>query len=220
MENLLLIIGNKNYSSWSLRPWIFLKQMGVAFAEKRIALFTDTTDEALAPYGSDSKVPVLVDGELIIWDSLAILEYVSETYLDGQGWPLDRAARATARSMSAEMHSSFIHVRSEMPMNCRKQFNSLSLSAEAQREVERIQSLWNASRAQFADQGPWLFGDYSIADAMYAPIVMRFHGYSVSVDETVAAYMQHVIQQPALQAWIEAGRQEVEVIDEDEIEQI
>lgn len=217
MSNLTLIFGNKNYSSWSLRPWIFLKQNSIPFTEKRVALFTETTDAELEQYNSDYKVPVLQDGELVIWDSLAIMEYLSEKYLDGSGWPLDEKARAVARSISAEMHSSFIHVRSEMPMNVRKHFPDYQLSDAALREVERIKSLWRLCREHYGQSGEWLFGDYSIADAMYAPIVMRFVGYDVSLDGVEKAYVDSVLNQSAIQEWIAAGKKEIEVIAEDEI---
>ncbi|MGD8925841.1 MAG: glutathione S-transferase, partial [Thioalkalispiraceae bacterium] len=142
MSDLILILGNKNYSSWSLRPWVFMKQMGISFQEKRVALFTETTNAELAEYDSDFKVPVLKDDELLVWDSLAILEYLSEKHLAGKGLPQDEKARATARSVCAEMHSSFVNVRNEMPMNCRRTFHGVKFSAEALREVERIKYLW------------------------------------------------------------------------------
>lgn len=217
MSNLILVFGNKNYSSWSLRPWIFLKQNNIPFTENRIALFTETTDAELEQYNSDYKVPVLQDGELLVWDSLAIMEYLSERYLDGGGWPVDETARAVARSVSAEMHSSFSHVRGEMPMNLRKHFPNYQLSDAALREVERIKSLWRMCREQYGQGGEWLFADYSIADAMYAPIVMRFVGYDVPLDGIEKAYVESVLNQPALQEWIDAGKMEVEVINEDEI---
>ncbi len=142
MSDLTLIMGNKNYSSWSLRPWILLKHFHIPFAEKRVPLFAETTAQALSVYNSNFKVPILKDGDVVVWDSLAILEYISETCLDGKGWPNEQHARAFARSVSAEMHSSFTHVRSEMPMNCRKKFEHIQLSDAAEREVERIKDLW------------------------------------------------------------------------------
>lgn len=217
MSDLTLIIGNKNYSSWSLRPWIFLKEHGIAFTEKRVPLFQETTDAQLAPYNSDSKVPVLVDGDQPIWDSLAILEHVSETYLDSAGWPADPAARAQARSISCEMHSSFANVRNELPMNCRKQFTDIKLSREAEREIDRITSLWEESKTHYGQQGDWLFGQFSIADAMYAPIALRFHGYHIPLSGTAEAYVQQILQHPAIVDWIAAGTLEKEVIEEDEI---
>ena len=218
MSKLTLVIGNKNYSSWSLRPWVFLKHHQIPFTEKRVALYTDTSDAELAPYNSDCKVPVLVDGELLVWDSLAILEYVSEKYLGGKGWPEDPAARAIARSMSAEMHSSFANVRKELPMNCRKKFPHIELSSAAVHEIERITSLWRRCRTEHGATGEWLFGNYSIADAMFAPIALRFEGYSIPLDEIERAYVQNVLRQPCIMEWVAAGKAEKEVILEDELD--
>ena len=190
---------------------------GLAFEEKRIALFMKTTDEQLKPYNSNFKVPVLQDGDLLVWDSLAILEHLSEHHLDGKGWPLSLPARTLARSMSAEMHSSFGALRSELPMNCRKVFHGIKLSDDAQKDIERIQWLWRASREQFGAKGPWLFGEYTIADAMFAPVALRFAGYSIALDETSQRYVQTVLDHPSIQAWMAAGREEVEIIEEDEI---
>ena len=213
-----LVIGNKNYSSWSLRPWVLLRHNDIPFEEKRIALFTPSTDTELAPYGSDAKVPILKHGDLIVWDSLAILEYISETWLCGAGWPEEPGARAVARSVSAEMHSSFVNVRSEFPMNCRKHFFNVKPSAAAAAEIGRIQGLWDDCRQRFGQAGPWLFGRYTIADAMFAPVVLRFHGYNIGLEGPSADYMAMVLQQPAIIEWIEAGKQETEIIAEDEID--
>lgn len=218
MSNLTLIIGNKNYSSWSLRPWIFLRHNEVEFKEKWVSLFVETTENELAVYDSDFKVPVLMDDELVVWDSLAILEYVSETYLAGKGWPSDHSARAVARSISAEMHSSFANVRNEMPMNCRVHLDSINLSQEAEHEVERIKSLWRKCRSQFGGGGEWLFGDYSIADAMYAPIALRFNGYSIPLTGPEADYVKSVLNQPGIKEWMEAGKRETQIIEANEIQ--
>jgi len=217
MSELTLIIGNKNYSSWSLRPWIFLKQKQIQFNEKRVALFTETTKEELSQYHSDYKVPVLQDGDMMVWDSLSILEYLSETYPDSKGWPDDPAARAFARSVSCEMHSSFMNVRAEFPMNCRKRFLNIKPSTAATREIERIRSLWRHCRSQFGQSGEWLFGEYSIADAMFAPIALRFDGYAIDLEGVEKDYVQSVLNQPAIVAWIEAGKAEPEVIEADEV---
>ncbi|WP_256857687.1 glutathione S-transferase family protein [Solemya velum gill symbiont] len=172
MSKLTLVIGNKNYSSWSLRPWVFMKHYQVVFEEKRIALFTDTTTDELSIYNSNFKVPILKENEFEVWDSLSILEYVSEQYLSGQGWPADANARAVARSISTEMHSSFFNVRNELPMNCRKEFNGIKLSEGAVSEIERIKELWRRCRSEYGSGGEWLFGKYSIADAMFAPVAL------------------------------------------------
>jgi glutathione S-transferase len=218
MSDLTLIIGNKNYSSWSLRPWILMKYYRVDFLEKRVALFTDTTAGELSEYNSDLKVPILKDKELVVWDSLSILEYVSEQYLSGQGWPRDKKARAVARSVCSEMHSSYFNVRNELPMNCRKQFNSISLSKSAEKEIERIRALWRKCRSEYGSEGEWLFGNYSIADAMFAPIALRFSGYNIPLSGIEEAYVKSVSEDPAIVEWIEAGKLETEVIETDEIE--
>lgn len=218
MAGLTLIIGNKNYSSWSLRPWLLLRHHGVDFEEKRVPLFTDVTARELARFDSDYKVPVLVHGDLVIWDSLSIVEYVSETCLHGRGWPDGRDARAVARSVSAEMHSSFSAVRSELPMNCRKTFENVHLSQSAQREIDRVKAIWRHCRERFGAGGEWLFGDFSIADAMFAPMVLRFAGYRVPLSGTEADYARSVLKHPALAEWIGAARLETEVIEDNEID--
>jgi glutathione S-transferase len=218
MSDLTLIIGNKNYSSWSLRPWFFLKQNNIEFDETRVTLSVETTADQLAEYGSGLKVPVLKDGEFLVWDSLSILEYISEKYLDSKGWPSDQAARATARSIACEMHSSFPNIRNTLPMNCRKRFYNINLSAQTENEIERIKLLWRQCRTSFGQGGEWLFGDYSIADAMYAPIALRFHGYDIPLDGIEHAYVQSVLSQPCIKDWIAAGVLEKEIIGEDEID--
>lgn len=217
MTNLTLVIGNKNYSSWSLRPWVLMKHFNVEFTEKRIPLSTSSTMQELSSYPSDYKVPILQDGDLIVWDSLAIAEYISEKYLDNRGWPAVEKARAEARSISAEMHSSFVNIRTEMPMNCRRTISPISLSEQALQEVERIKALWIQCRSKYASQGDWLFGEYSIADAMFAPIVLRFMSYAIPVSGQVEGYIETVLNQPSIIGWIEAGRAEKEVIQESEI---
>jgi len=182
MEKPTLIIGNKNYSSWSLRPWILMCQNEIDFNEKRVALFVESMEKELEEYDSDTKVPVLKHGNLIVWDTLSIMEYISEHFLDSKGWRTDISARAVARSTSAEMHSSFSNVRNELPMNFRKKFNNIKLSTAAKKEVERITSLWRKCRKEFGADGEWLFGKYSIADAMFAPIALRFDGYNIALE--------------------------------------
>ena len=218
MSKLILIIGNKNYSSWSLRPWIFLRHHHIDFEEKRVPLFLETTAGELAEYKSDYKVPILKDGELVVWDSLSILEYVSEAYLNNKGWPVDRNARSVARSISAEMHSSFSNVRNELPMNCRKKFENIKMSQGAEREIERIMQLWRKCRTEYGENGEWLFGDYSIADAMFAPIALRFSGYSIPLGGVEEKYVKSVLNHPGVVEWVEAGKLETEIIEADEIE--
>jgi glutathione S-transferase len=183
-----------------------MKHNRVEFVEEKILLDTETTTQELSQYNSATKVPVLQDGHLEIWDSLAILEYVSEQYCESSGWPREANARAIARSVSAEMHSSFANLRSELPMNCRKQFNPIDLSIEAAEEVTRVKEIWRMCREQFTVNGQWLFGDYSIADAMFAPIALRFAGYSISLEEIEKDYVQSVLNQPCIIEWITAAK--------------
>ena len=218
MSALTLIIGNCNYSSWSLRPWLFLRHHNIDFAERHIALSTATTESELATYFSGGKVPVLLDGDREIWDSLAILEYLADRFPETQGWPTDTEAKAVARSVAAEMHSSFPHLRNALPMNCRRKFPHFKISQETQSDIDRITTVWRFCRERFGENGPWLFGQFSVADCMYAPVVVRFVGYDVSLDPVSQAYVDTVYQSPALQAWIAKGKAEQEVIPEDEAE--
>ncbi len=216
-----LVIGNKNYSSWSLRPWLFMTHFNVPFTEKWVSLFVETTKAALSDYDSHYKVPVMVVSEegkekFVIWDSMAIMEYISESLLNGSGWPQDKKARAIARSVSYEIHSSFSALRSAMPMNCRKTFNNIPLSEETSKDIERVKALWRKCRNNYHKQGDWLFGEFSIADAMFAPIVLRFKGYGIALDGIEADYAQTMLDHPAIQEWIVTGRAEKEIINQDE----
>ncbi len=206
MASLTLVIGNKNYSSWSLRPWIFMKHQGVAFDEILIPLDTADTRENIDKYGPSGRVPVLRKGALAIWDSLSICEYIAE--VTGKGWPADAAARATARSVSAEMHSGFANLRSLWPMNARARNRHTAMTAALEADIERIDEIWNDCRARFGAGGPWLFGEYCIADAMYAPVVLRFNTYGASVSQTARWYMAAVLEDPLLQEWLQAAKLE------------
>jgi glutathione S-transferase len=219
MNKLNLIIGNKNYSSWSLRPWILMKQFNIDFDETRVALYTDTTTEKLNHYQSNHKVPILLDGDLQIWDSLAILEYVSEKYLQSKAWPVDSESRAVARSISAEMHSGFSHIRNEMPMNCKAAYANFKISAEVSKEIKRIALIWQSCRQKYTQTGDWLFGQYSIADAMFAPVVLRFNSYGVKLEGQAQQYVSRVLAQQYIQQWISEGIKEKEIIAAAEITQ-
>jgi len=212
---LTLVIGNKAYSSWSLRPWLLLKHGGVAFEEVRVPLYRDDSAPALARWSPSGKVPVLIDGDLTIWDSLAICEYLAERFPDTCGWPRDAVARATARAVSAEMHAGFTALRSEMTFNCRQR-RRLSASPETRAEIARIAALWNDCRARFGAKGAWLFGPFSPADAMFAPVALRFMTYGVTVDGAASEYVQTVAGDAAVQSWIAAARREVEVLPQNE----
>ena len=207
MAPLTLVIANKNYSSWSLRAWLFMKHAGIEFQEMLIPLDTPETHEQIDRYSPSGHVPVLRHGKLCVWDSLAICEYVAE--VTGKGWPADVAARATARSVSAEMHSGFANLRSLWPMNARARNRHTAMTAALEADIERIDEIWNDCRARFGAGGPWLFGaEYCIADAMYAPVVLRFNTYGASVSQTARWYMAAVLEDPLLQEWLRASKLE------------
>lgn len=217
MSGLQLIIGNKNYSSWSLRPWILLRHYKMEFEEIRIPLFTETTDAQLRPFFSNHKVPVLVDNTSNIWDSLAIMEHLNDKFLQGIAWPRSYPARAHARSVSAEMHSSFNAMREALPMNCRKFFPEFALNEAVLEDVTRIQELWRFCRNHYGQEGKYLFGDFSIADAMFAPVVLRFAGYDVKLCEVSQSYAETMLRHPDIEQWIADARLETEIIDMDEV---
>lgn len=216
MSDLTLVIGNKNYSSWSLRPWLFLKHVGVPFEEVRIPLNTPETHERLSQYSPSGRVPVLLDGSVTIWESLAICEYVAERFPQVQGWPTDHKERAVARSVAAEMHAGFSALRAELPMNCRARRSGVVPSSAAQADIERVISLWRLCRQSFGQGGPWLFGTFTIADAMFAPVVLRFYTYGTKLPDIAREYLSTVNQHAAMQEWIEAAGNETEIIEEEE----
>jgi len=199
---MILVIGNKNYSSWSLRPWIALKVLGLKFDEKRIPLYGPGAKEEILLESPAGKVPILIDGATRVWDSLAILEYLAEK--TGRLWPAEAAARAKARSVAAEMHAGFPNLRNHMSMNVRKRYPGKGRTPEVLSEVKRINSIWSEAR------GPFLFGEFSVADAMYAPVVLRFRTYEVEVDNR--AYYDRLLALPAMKEWIAAAEREKESI--------
>jgi len=215
MAPLTLVIGNKNYSTWSLRAWLFMKHAGVEFQEILVPLDNPETREQLERYGPSGRVPVLRQGTLCVWDSLAICEYIAE--LSGRGWPQAREARAVARSVSAEMHSGFPTLRSLWPMNARARNRRTAVTAALAADVERIDEIWNDCRSRFGSGGPWLFGDYSVADAMYAPAVLRFNTYGAHISQTARWYMASVREDAAVQEWLQAAKQEPWTIAADEV---
>lgn len=217
MSDLTLYIGNRNYSSWSLRPWILLKHLGLAFQEVLVPLDQPGTKADLGKRSPSGRVPVLQHGTLCVWESIAICEYLAE--LSGRGWPRETQARAVARSVSAEMHSSFMSLRSKWPMNARARNRQVPMTPEVAADLRRIEALWTDSRARFGSAGPWLFGEYSIADAMYAPIVLRFNTYGAHVGATAQAYMSTVLADPALQEWLAAAQAEPWTIKSEEVGQ-
>jgi glutathione S-transferase len=216
MAQLTLIIGNKNYSSWSLRAWLFMKHVGAEFDEVVVPLDSPDTHEELARYGPSGRVPVLRHGDLTVWDSLAICEYVAE--LGGKGWPQTREARAAARSVSAEMHSGFTTLRTLWPMNARARNRRTAMTQGLEADIERIDEIWNDCRRRFGRGGPWLFGaEYTVADAVYAPVVLRFNTYGAPISETARWYMASVLEDAPLQEWIAAAKREQWIIAADEL---
>ncbi|MDZ8092945.1 MAG: glutathione S-transferase family protein [Nostoc sp. DedQUE05] len=213
MTQLTLVIGNKNYSSWSLRPWLAMKQFGLEFNEIRIPLYNDPDCSLkIRQYSSSGKVPVLLHDKQTVWDSLAICEYLAETFPTLQWWPEDKAARALARSISAEMHSGFQNLRQNMPMNCRTKYPGKGLEPGVQQDIDRITSIWQESRQKFGAGGNFLFGNFTIADAFFAPVVLRFVAYDVQLDTVSRDYVESVLALPTMQEWINAAKNETEVI--------
>jgi glutathione S-transferase len=214
MSNPTLVIGNKAYSSWSLRPWLLMKQAGIAFNEIRIPLYRQDSKENILRYSPAGRVPVLKDGSLKVWDSLAICEYLAEKYPQKRLWPHETRARANARSVSAEMHSGFVNLRSQMPMNVRRRMPGRGRTPEVLAEISRIREIWSDCRARFGADGPFLYGDFSVADAMYAPMVSRFYTYEVELDGGAREYAGFMYALAAMQEWITGANAETEVIAE------
>lgn len=210
-----LVIGNKNYSSWSMRPWIALRATNIAFEEVFIPLYTGAADkEKILSFSRSGKVPALVDGDVTVWDSLAIIEYVAERFPEARLWPQDRASRAHARSISAEMHSGFMALRNECGMNLHRPVKPVALSDDARANIARVQQIWTECRQRYGKAGPFLFGAFSGADAMYAPVVHRFRTYAIEVVPEAQAYMETMAALPAFQEWTRAGLAETLVIEQ------
>ncbi|HEY0149207.1 MAG TPA: glutathione S-transferase family protein [Allosphingosinicella sp.] len=213
---LKLIIGNKAYSSWSLRGWLAVKQSGLPFEEITVPMFGEEWDRAregqeFAPSGG--KVPILWDGNAVIWDSLAIVEWLADRTDRTRFWPEDDAARGMARSMAAEMHSSYDNLRREYPMNLRSRFEPREPSENVQAELARIFEIWAQARARHGGGGPYLFGTFGAVDIMFAPVITRFITYGVPVPRFAAAYMEAMLHHPWLREWMEAAQEEPWVIE-------
>jgi glutathione S-transferase len=213
-----LVIANKNYSSWSLRPWIAMKAAGIPFEEILVPfgspLGNPDFKERLKTYTPTGLVPVLIDGGTHVWETLAIMEYLAEKFPDRGLWPSDVRARAEARALSSEMHAGFSALRGECPMNIRRPVRARSLSEAARANVARLEAMWGDCRARYG--GPFLFGTFGAADAMYAPVVMRLHTYGVKVNATTRAYMDAVMGLPAFLEWREGALKESWIVAEDE----
>lgn len=207
-----LIIGNKNYSSWSMRPWMAMRVCGIPFEETVIPIYRDDSRARLLEVSPSGKVPALIDGDVAVWDSLAIIEYLAEKFPRAGLWPADAGARAHARSISAEMHSGFPALRMECGMNMHRPVSGRNLSPDAAANVARIHDIWSGCRTRYGAAGPFLFGSFSAADAMYAPVVSRFETYAIPGSEIVAHYMNAIVALPAWQEWKKAALAEEWVI--------
>ncbi|MFZ1326428.1 MAG: glutathione S-transferase family protein [Candidatus Contendobacter sp.] len=210
-----LVIGNKNYSSWSLRPWLAARHAGIDFDEIRIPLYTPDSTAQIRQYSPSGKVPVWREDDFVIWDSLAICEYLAECV--SSLWPSDRQARAVARSVSTEMHAGFTALRTGMTMNARARGRNVPVTPEIAADIDRIAAIWTDCRHRFGSAGPWLFGAFSIADAMYGPVVLRFVPYGVRRPGVVDEYVANFMADPHLQAWMAAAEQETEILEQFEV---
>jgi glutathione S-transferase len=213
-----LVLANKLYSSWSLRPWLLLRQLGIAFDEIVIPLDQPDTRERILAHSPAGKVPILIDGDVTVWESLAIMEHAAEAY-GAPVWPQNRSARAMARSVAAEMHAGFTALRGACPMNLGKKFAHRDRGAEVDRDVARVTQIWRDARARFGQGGPFLFGAFSAADAMYAPVVTRLDTYSIPVDPDTRAYMDTILQLPAFREWRAAALREAWIVAFDEVDE-
>jgi glutathione S-transferase len=215
---LRLIIGNKNYSSWSFRPWLAMKGAGIAFEETLIPLDAPDFKAQLKAVSGAGKVPVLIDGDTHVWESLAILEYLAEKFSAAGLWPREPQARAHARAIASEMHAGFQALRGDLPMNIRRPAKVRLLDAATATDAARIDAIWTECRTRFGVGGPYLYGTFGAADAMYAPVVWRFHTYGVAVGAAARAYMNALMAMPAWIEWREAARREPWVLPHDEID--
>jgi glutathione S-transferase len=213
-----LVIANKCYSSWSLRPWLLMKQLGIAFDEIIIPLDLPDTKEKVLKHSPAGKVPILIDGEATVWESLAIMEHVGEAY-GAAVWPEDRTARAMARSVAAEMHAGFSALRSACPMNLGKKYASRNRGEAVARDVARFSAIVREARERFGAGGPFLFGAFSAADAMYAPLATRLDTYSIALDATTRAYVDAILSLPAFQEWRSAALKEEWIVPADEVDE-
>jgi len=218
MSTLHLIIGNKNYSSWSLRPWMAMTMAGIPFRETVIPLDTPETKSQIAEHSGAGRVPVLHHGKLVIWDSMAIFEYLAETFPEKKLWPVGKTARAVARSVANEMHSGFAALRNACPMNIRRAPKPVPLSDPVKADIARIEAVWRECRGKFGKGGPFLFGKFSIADAMYAPVASRFSTYLLSTGDDTRAYVTTILNTSAFKLWQEAALKESWIIPADEVD--
>jgi glutathione S-transferase len=215
MSASILVIGNKNYSSWSLRAWLAAKHAHVDFEEIRVPLHTQGYKEKILRHSPAGKVPIYKDDGVVVWESLAICEYLAEK--SGSLWPAKPAARAMARAISAEMHAGFSALRNALPMNCRAKGRKVDISQDVVKDIRRIMEMWNTCRRSYGAAGPWLFGEFSVADAMYAPVASRFVTYSVECDDVSSAYVATVMSDKHVEQWLGGAASEKEVIEAEEV---
>jgi glutathione S-transferase len=215
---LRLIIGNKNYSSWSFRPWLAMKVAGIGFEETLISLEAPDFKARVTVVSPAGRVPVLIDGDVVIWESLAILEYLADKFLDAGLWPKDAGARAHARAAASEMHAGFQPLRRLLPMNMWRPVKARALDDAAKADVARVEAIWNSCRTKFGAGGAFLYGPFGAADAMYAPVVSRLHTYGVEVGGVAEVYMRAMMALPAWSEWHAAARREPWVLPHDEVD--
>ncbi|MBC8037330.1 MAG: glutathione S-transferase family protein [Rhizobiales bacterium] len=218
MSSITLVIGNKIYSSWSLRPWIALTMAGIPFDEEMIWLDQPDTKAKISAHSKAGRVPILRHGKITIWESLAILEYLAETFPEKNLWPKTKAARAMARSICSEMHAGFSSLRNACPMNLRRPRKPVTLSDATKTDIQRIENMWRECRTNFAKGGKFLFGKYCNADSMFAPVVTRFDTFDIQVAKDTRQYMDNVMATSAFKAWKEAALKETSRIEHDEVD--
>jgi len=217
MADFTIYIGNKNYSSWSLRAWLMVKASGIAFDEVLIPLYEPQSRAELVRHSPSGKVPALRHGEVVVWESLAIGEYLAEQVPQAGLWPADEAARAAARSASAEMHAGFANLRRHLPMNMRSVFAGREIIPEIQADLDRIAAIWRDCRRRYGAGGSYLFGAFTIADAMFAPVVSRLRTYRIMLDDEAQAYADSLWATPALQEWVAAANDEPMIVEQFEL---
>jgi glutathione S-transferase len=215
MADLTIYLGNRNYASWSLRAWLTLKATGAPFEEVVIPILQPGSKETLLKFSPSGRVPALHHGAIVVWDSLAICDYLADVFPDAGLWPRDAAAKAIARSISAEMHSGFQSLRGQFPMNIRSSFPGRDITPEAQADINRVMAIWRQCRNRYGEgKGDFLFGGFTIADAMYAPVVTRFRTYKFDLEREADAYCDAAMALPAMQEWVAAAKNEPMVIDQ------
>ncbi|MGB5132590.1 MAG: glutathione S-transferase family protein [Steroidobacteraceae bacterium] len=216
MSGLVLVIGTKNYSSWSLRPWLLLKHLGLEFAERLYHFGTPEFQREIPRLSPSGLVPVLLHGELRVWESLAIAEYASEL-ADGRGWPRDAGLRALARSIASEIQAGFKALRDSCPMNARATGRRIPMTPPLEQDLRRIDAIWSGCRRDHGERGPWLFGEFSIADAMYAPVALRVRTYGLPLSALAARYFETMLADARLQQWVRDSEQESIFVPHEEV---